>query len=355
MIMSKTMKTLLTVAMLLGLSISALARYVGSLDGILHEDNGAVVLADLQAGAFVNSHGFLVNPDSSLVTSGGAVGVTITTVVGLATVTGKTKGTLAVVTDGNSATDCTTGTGTTVVTCQYSGTTWAVGAVAGNAATTVNGQTCTLGSTCTVAANWTAARNLAGNSVDGSANVAFANKFIVQGTTDTGLSAAQFLGALRSGHLWNTTTTGVLTTASPAPYASGTVTTAISAATLCSTTDCPAGAYLISVYANEVGVGCTTVGSGGAKAELNFIDNQAVTRTAAVVPLTVSSGIGTMALLMSLTTTGTGYSVGNYVVNTNGSAVSGSDSIQILSALNACTTPGSWNGYQLRAYITRIG
>jgi hypothetical protein len=30
------------------------------------------------------------------------------------------------------------------------------------------------------AAKWTTARNLAGNSVDGSANVAFANKFIVQ-------------------------------------------------------------------------------------------------------------------------------------------------------------------------------
>lgn len=60
------------------------------------------------------------------------------------------------------------------------------------------------------AAKWTTARNLAGNSVDGSANVAFANKFIVQGTTDAGLSAAQFLGALGTGLLKNTTTTGVL-------------------------------------------------------------------------------------------------------------------------------------------------
>ena len=63
------------------------------------------------------------------------------------------------------------------------------------------------------AAKWTTARNLAGNSVDGSANVAFANKFIVQGTTDTGLSAAQFLGALGTGILKNTTTTGVLSIA----------------------------------------------------------------------------------------------------------------------------------------------
>jgi hypothetical protein len=63
------------------------------------------------------------------------------------------------------------------------------------------------------AAKWTTPRNLAGNSVDGSANVAFANKFIAQGTADTGLSAAQFLGALGTGLLKNTTTTGVLSVA----------------------------------------------------------------------------------------------------------------------------------------------
>lgn len=68
--------------------------------------------------------------------------------------------------------------------------------------------------TSSTAAQWTTARNLAGNSVNGSANVNFANKFIVQGTTDTGLSAAQFLGALATGPLCNTTTTGVLTACS---------------------------------------------------------------------------------------------------------------------------------------------
>lgn len=63
------------------------------------------------------------------------------------------------------------------------------------------------------AAKWTTARNLAGNSVDGSANVPFANNFIVQGTTDAGLSGAQFLGALGTGLVKNTTTTGVLSIA----------------------------------------------------------------------------------------------------------------------------------------------
>jgi len=68
------------------------------------------------------------------------------------------------------------------------------------------------------AAKWTTARTLAGNSVDGSANVAFANKFIVQGTTDTGLSGAQFLGALGTGIVKNTTTTGVLSIAVAADF-----------------------------------------------------------------------------------------------------------------------------------------
>jgi hypothetical protein len=76
-----------------------------------------------------------------------------------------------------------------------------IGALTGNA------------STATSAAAWTTPRNLAGNSVDGSAAVAFANKFIVQGTTDTGLTGAQFLGALGTGIIKNTTTTGVLSIA----------------------------------------------------------------------------------------------------------------------------------------------
>ena len=70
------------------------------------------------------------------------------------------------------------------------------------------------------AAKWTTARTLAGNSVDGSANVAFANNFIVQGTTDAGLSGAQFLGALGTGIVKNTTTTGVLSIAAAADVVS---------------------------------------------------------------------------------------------------------------------------------------
>lgn len=78
---------------------------------------------------------------------------------------------------------------------------------------TVTNPTTTVDLAVVKAPKWSTARNLAGNSVDGSANVAFANKFIVQGTTDAGLSAAQFLGALGTGIVKNTTTTGVLSIA----------------------------------------------------------------------------------------------------------------------------------------------
>lgn len=82
------------------------------------------------------------------------------------------------------------------------------------------------------AAKWTTARNLAGNSVDGSANVAFANKFIVQGTSDAGLSAAQFLGSLATGIVKNTTTTGVLSIAVAGDFPTLNQNTTGSAATL---------------------------------------------------------------------------------------------------------------------------
>lgn len=82
-----------------------------------------------------------------------------------------------------------------------------------NANATVANTTTTPVITIVAAPKWTTARNLAGNSVDGSANVAFTNKFIAQGTTDAGLSGAQFLGSLSTGIVKNTTTTGVLSIA----------------------------------------------------------------------------------------------------------------------------------------------
>lgn len=94
------------------------------------------------------------------------------------------------------------------------------GAVIGNA------------STATTAAAWTTARNLAGNSVDGSANVAFSNAFIVKGTADSGLTGAQFMGALGTGIIKNTTTTGTFSIAVAGDFPTLNQNTTGSAATL---------------------------------------------------------------------------------------------------------------------------
>lgn len=137
------------------------------------------------------------------------------------------------------------------------------------------------------AAKWTTARNLAGNSVDGSANVAFANKFIVQGTTDSGLSAAQFLGALGTGLVKNTTTTGVLSIASAGTdyQAAGNYITALtgdvaasgpgsSAATL-ATVNSNVGSFTnASITVN--GKGLITAASNGTATTPPFADNAAL-------------------------------------------------------------------------------
>lgn len=119
----------------------------------------------------------------------------------------------------NTITLTTTGTGAATLvgatlnipTPTGTGTVTSVTSADGNA--TVATTTTTPVITIVSAPKWANARTLAGNSVDGSANVAFVNKFIVQGTTDTGLSGAQFLGALATGIVKNTTTTGVLSIA----------------------------------------------------------------------------------------------------------------------------------------------
>lgn len=82
------------------------------------------------------------------------------------------------------------------------------------------------------AAKLTTARTIAGTSFDGSANISLANKFIVQGTADTGLSGPQFLGALGTGIVKNTTTTGILSIAVAADFPTLNQSTTGSAATL---------------------------------------------------------------------------------------------------------------------------
>jgi hypothetical protein len=151
-------------------------------------------------------------------------------------------------------------------------------------------------STTGSAAKWTSAVNLAGNSVDGSASVAFSNKFIVQGTTDTGLSGAQFLGALGTGIVKNTTTTGVLSIASAGDFPTLNQSTTGSAATL-----------------------TTPRAINGT----NFDGSAAITITAAAGTLTgttLNSGVTASSLtsvgtLASLTTSGNVIVGGNLTVN----------------------------------------
>lgn len=156
------------------------------------------VVTGAQGGTGVNNSGKTITLGGNFTTSG-AFATTLTVTAGT-NVTLPTTGTLATLAGSESLTnkDLTSGTNTFPTFNQN-----------------------TTGS----AAKWTTARNLAGNSVDGSANVAFANKFIVQGTTDSGLSGAQFLGALGTGLVKNTTTTGVLSIATSgtdyAPATSG--------------------------------------------------------------------------------------------------------------------------------------
>lgn len=87
------------------------------------------------------------------------------------------------------------------------------------------------------AATLTTARTIAGTSFNGSANISLSNKFIVQGTADTGLSGAQFLGALTNGLVKNTTTTGVLSIASASDTTSQLLTGYVSGAGTVAATD----------------------------------------------------------------------------------------------------------------------
>lgn len=93
------------------------------------------------------------------------------------------------------------------------------------------------GNTVGSAATLTTPRTIAGTSFNGSANITLANKFIVQGTTDAGLSGPQFLGALATGLVKNTTTTGVLSIAAASDVTGQLITGYVSGAGVVAATD----------------------------------------------------------------------------------------------------------------------
>lgn len=149
------------------------------------------------------------------------------------------------------------------------------------------------------AATLTTARLLAGNSFNGSANVPFANKFIVQGTTDTGLTGAQFLGALATGLLKNTTTTGVLSVATAGTdFAPGTA--SLATGILKSTT--ATGALTIATAADYPTLNQNTTGS-AATVTGPFSGDVGGTQSATVIqPNAVT--LGKMAQLASFSVIG---------------------------------------------------
>lgn len=164
------------------------------------------------------------------------------------------------------------------------------------------------------APKWAVARTLAGNSVDGSANVAFANKFIVQGTADPGLSAAQFLGALGTGIVKNTTTTGVLSIATGAdlPVMTATVGGAVPTPPNNTTTFLRGD----GTFATPPGTG--TVTSVSVVPANGFAGTVATATTTPAITLTTSiSGLlKGNATAISAATSGTDYSAGTSALGT---------------------------------------
>ncbi len=179
-------------------------------------------------------------------------------------------------------------------------------------------------------ASWTTARTLAGNSVDGTANVPFSNKFIVQGTTDAGLSGAQFLGALGTGLLKNTTTTGVLSVGTaatdyvaPSAYASSNGLTMNTARLLGRTTAASGAAEEISVAGNLTLTGGVLTGTGGSGtvtsvsvATANGVSGSVATATTTPA-ITLTLGNITPSSISTTGTLTTG-STGQFVVNATG-------------------------------------
>lgn len=160
------------------------------------------------------------------------------------------------------------------------------------------------------AAKWTTARALAGNNVDGSAAVPFANKFLVQGTADAGLSGAQFLGALGTGLMKNTSTTGVVSIATAADV--DTLYTGTGKCYLFKGTspgsndgcDTPPGAAAGSQYAVQYssdGIG-TFAGVTVPSANGDYVIRYHVVSSAAVAPTAVQVGVGSRSITGSSTT-----------------------------------------------------
>jgi hypothetical protein len=177
------------------------------------------------------------------------------------------------------------------------------------------------------AAKWTTARLLAGNSVDGSANVQFSNKFIVQGTSDAGLTGAQFLGSLSTGIVKNTTTTGVLSIA--------TAGTDYQAPITLTTTGNSGSSSLVS---NTLNIPTYTAAGLGAVP---------TTTTVAGFPLSSNVTLGTLTFGTHLTSGGSSYNGSTGVTITSDATNSSTASTIVARDANANTNVNNLiDGYQ---------
>lgn len=183
------------------------------------------------------------------------------------------------------------------------------------------------------------ARLLAGNSFDGSANTTFANKFIVQGTTDTGLTGAQFLGALGTGIVKNTTSTGILSIA-----ANGTDYTLLTAQS------CSAGSH-ISVLTAAGGSTCTADSGGGSSGlatttpwnagQLAMVVNNA---TVGGISTTTLAGTGVISITNTPFVIGASPAVASLTGGANGQVLGWSAGVPTWVATTTAGTGLSYNG-----------
>lgn len=207
------------------------------------------------------------------------------------------------------------------------------------------------------APKFTTARTIAGTSFDGTSNVTLANKFIVQGTTDAGLTGAQFLGALSTGIVKNTTTTGVLSIATAgtdyqAPITLTTTGTSGAATFISNTLNIPQ--YAGTTYTAGTGLTLTTgtfsVNTSQNIATLsNLTSNGFVTTSggAGTLSVTGSTGSGNVVLATSPTLVtpvlgvATGTSFNGVALTTGGSATTFLNGAGSYTAPFTLTTTGT--------------
>lgn len=209
------------------------------------------------------------------------------------------------------------------------------------------------------AAKWTTPRQIAGNSVDGSANVPFANAFIVNGTSDSGLSGAQFLGSLGTGIVKNTTTTGVLSIAGSADVDSlytGTGKCYLFKGTSPGTNDgcdSPAGSGSGTVNSGtqfafaEYATAGTAVSTGPTPPATNgqYLCGYTVTSSAAVAPTCPQTGISNRSITGAATTDTVTYADVEGAIITHDQAASGT----VNETLPTATTLGNANAVYVYA------